>query len=89
MFTGSDVHGATLGILGMGASVRPSRAAAPWLRHAGDLSQPQPAGARGRVAAGARWVDKDTLLREADHLVLVLPYSAASHHAIGAPNWRG
>ena len=25
-----------------------------------------------------------TLLRETDHLVLVLPYSAASHHAIGA-----
>jgi gluconate 2-dehydrogenase len=33
---------------------------------------------------GARWVDKATLLREADHLVLVLPYSAQSHHAIGA-----
>jgi gluconate 2-dehydrogenase len=33
---------------------------------------------------GARHVDKPTLLREADHLVLVLPYSAQSHHAIGA-----
>ena len=33
---------------------------------------------------GARWVDKATLLRESDHLVLVLPYSASSHHAIGA-----
>jgi len=33
---------------------------------------------------GARYVDKATLLREADHLVLVLPYSASSHHAIGA-----
>jgi len=33
---------------------------------------------------GARYVDKATLLRESDHLVLVLPYSAASHHAIGA-----
>jgi gluconate 2-dehydrogenase len=29
-------------------------------------------------------VDKATLLREADHLILVLPYSAQSHHAIGA-----
>jgi hypothetical protein len=28
--------------------------------------------------------DKEELLRTADHLVLVLPYSAASHHAIGA-----
>jgi gluconate 2-dehydrogenase len=29
-------------------------------------------------------VDKETLLREADHLVIVVPYSAATHHAIGA-----
>jgi gluconate 2-dehydrogenase len=34
---------------------------------------------------GACYVDKPTLLRESDHLVLVLPYSAASHHAVGAP----
>jgi gluconate 2-dehydrogenase len=32
----------------------------------------------------ARYVDKATLLREADHLVIVMPYSPASHHAIGA-----
>jgi gluconate 2-dehydrogenase len=29
-------------------------------------------------------VDKQTLLREADFLVLLLPYSAESHHIIGA-----
>jgi glyoxylate/hydroxypyruvate/2-ketogluconate reductase len=33
---------------------------------------------------GARYVTKEELLRTADHLVLVLPYSASSHHAIGA-----
>ncbi len=33
---------------------------------------------------GARWVEKDELLRQADHLVIVVPYSASSHHAIGA-----
>ncbi len=27
---------------------------------------------------------RPTLLREADHLVIVVPYSASSHHAIGA-----
>jgi gluconate 2-dehydrogenase len=32
----------------------------------------------------ARYVDKAELLKTADHLILVLPYSAASHHAIGA-----
>jgi gluconate 2-dehydrogenase len=30
-------------------------------------------------------VSKSDLLRHADHLVIVVPYSASSHHAIGAP----
>jgi gluconate 2-dehydrogenase len=33
---------------------------------------------------GARWVSKDELMREADHLVIVVPYSPASHHLVGA-----
>jgi gluconate 2-dehydrogenase len=37
---------------------------------------------------GAQYVDKETLLREADHLVIVVPYSAQSHHAIGAAELR-
>jgi gluconate 2-dehydrogenase len=36
------------------------------------------------AALGARYVSKEALLREADHLVIVVPYSAASHHLIGA-----
>jgi gluconate 2-dehydrogenase len=32
----------------------------------------------------ARYVSKSELLAQADHLVLVLPYSRESHHAIGA-----
>ena len=32
----------------------------------------------------ARYVGKEELLKTADHLVLVLPYSPESHHAIGA-----
>jgi gluconate 2-dehydrogenase len=32
----------------------------------------------------AGYVDKATLLRESDHVMLVVPYSAASHHTIGA-----
>ena len=36
------------------------------------------------AACRARWVDKQTLLREADFLVLLLPYSPESHHIIGA-----
>jgi gluconate 2-dehydrogenase len=85
MYTGSDVHGATLGILGMG---RIGQAIAR--RGALGFGMKVIYHNRSRLAAeqeapiGARYVDKATLLREADHLVLVLPYSAASHHAIGA-----
>jgi gluconate 2-dehydrogenase len=45
---------------------------------------------RSRLAAaielqlGARWVSKDELLRQADHLVIVVPYSPASHHLVDA-----
>jgi len=85
LFTGSDVHGATLGILGMG---RIGQAIAR--RGALGFGMKVIYHNRSRLPAeqeaplGARWVDKATLLREADHLVLVLPYSAQSHHAIGA-----
>ena len=84
MFTGSDVHGATLGILGMG---RIGQAIAR--RGALGFGMKVLYHNRSRLAPdleaplGARWVDKDTLLREADHLVLVLPYTAQNHHAIG------
>jgi gluconate 2-dehydrogenase len=85
MFTGSDVHGATLGILGMG---RIGQAIAR--RGALGFGMPVIYHNRSRLAPeleaplGARHVDKATLLREADHLVLVLPYSPAAHHTIGA-----
>jgi gluconate 2-dehydrogenase len=85
MFTGSDVHGATLGILGMG---RIGQAIAR--RGALGFGMRVIYHNRSRLAPeqeaplGARYVSKEELLRAADHLVLVLPYSAASHHAIGA-----
>lgn len=85
MFVGADVHGATLGILGMG---RIGQAIAR--RGAMGFGMRVIYHNRSRLSAeqeapiGARWVDKAALLREADHLVLVLPYGAQSHHAIGA-----
>jgi glyoxylate/hydroxypyruvate/2-ketogluconate reductase len=85
MFTGADVHGATLGILGMG---RIGQAIAR--RGALGFGMKVIYHNRSRLDEGteaaccARLVDKATLLRESDHLVLVVPYSPASHHAIGA-----
>ncbi len=85
LFAGSDVHGATLGILGMGRIGQgvARRGALGFgmkvIYH--NRSRLDPA-----IEAGlaARYVDRETLLREADHLVIVVPYSAASHHLVGA-----
>ena len=85
MFTGSDVHGATLGILGMGRIGQAiARRGALGFGMRVIYHNRKPLAAEQEAALKARWVDKSTLLREADHLVLVLPYSAASHHTIGA-----
>ena len=85
MLVGSDVHGATLGILGMG---RIGQAVAR--RGALGFGMKVIYHNRSRLAPeleaplGARYVGKEELLREADHLVIVVPYSASSHHAVGA-----
>jgi glyoxylate reductase len=83
-FLGVDVHGSTLGIIGMGrigqAIARRSigfnmkvvyhnrSRLAPELEHA---------------ANHATYLTLEACLRTADHLILALPYSAQSHHLIG------
>lgn len=82
---GQDVHGATLGIVGMG---RIGQAVA---RRAGGFAMRVLYHNRNRVATeletalGASYADLDTLLRESDFVLLSLPYSADSHHLIDAP----
>jgi gluconate 2-dehydrogenase len=84
MFCGSDIHGSTLGILGMG---RIGQAIARRGFHGFRMNvlyhNRSRLSADLEASCGARYVDKQSLLSESDHLVLVLPYSAASHHAIG------
>lgn len=85
MFTGSDIHGATLAILGMG---RIGQAIAR--RGALGFGMRVIYHNRSRLDAAieqecrATYVSKQELLQQADHLVIVVPYSPASHHAIGA-----
>jgi glyoxylate/hydroxypyruvate/2-ketogluconate reductase len=85
MFAGRDIHGSTLGILGMG---RIGQGIAK--RGAHGFGMKVIYHNRSRLDAGleaeckATLVSKDELLRTADHVVLVLPYSPESHHAIGA-----
>jgi glyoxylate/hydroxypyruvate/2-ketogluconate reductase len=84
MFIGSDIHGATLGILGMG---RIGQAIArrgvlgfgmKLVYHNRSRLSPE-----SEQQLGARYVSKQALFEQADHLVLVLPYSKEAHHIVG------
>ena len=81
---GVDVHHATLGIFGMG---RIGQAIA---RRASGFEMKVLYHNRNRVDAeverrlNARYVTQEELLRQADFVVLQVPYSPATHHLIGA-----
>lgn len=85
MFAGAEVNGSTLGILGMG---RIGQAIARRGAHGFGMNviyhNRSRLDAATEAACKARYVDKAELLKTADHLILVLPYSAESHHTIGA-----
>ena len=84
-FAGVDVHGATLGVLGMGRIGQAiARRGALGFGMKVLYHNRSKLDAATEAALGARWVDKETLLRGSDHLVIVVPYSAASHHLVGA-----
>ncbi|MDD2926077.1 D-glycerate dehydrogenase [Rhodoferax sp.] len=85
MFAGCEVHGSTLGILGMGRIGQGiARRAAHGFGMKVIYHNRSRLDAATEAACGAVWVDQSELLRTCDHLMLVLPYSAATHHVIGA-----
>lgn len=85
MFSGAEVHGSTLGIIGMG---RIGQAIAR--RAAFGFGMQVVYHNRSRLDAAleadchARYMGKEELLQTADHVMLVVPYSKESHHTIGA-----
>ena len=86
MFAGAEVSGSTLGIIGMGRIGQgiAKRGALGFgmnviYHNRSQLTSEQEADCQ------ARYVSKEELLRSADHVVLVVPYTAATHHTIGAP----
>ncbi len=85
-FNGTDVHGATLGVLGMG---RIGQAVAR--RGVFGFGMKLIYHNRSRLDASieselrANYVSKAQVLAQADHVVIVLPYSREAHHTIGAP----
>ncbi len=80
-FLGADVHGTTLGIVGMGrigsAIARRARGFSMRILYANRSPSAHEA------ELGATRVSLDDLLRQSDHVMLVLPYSAQTHHLIG------
>ena len=81
---GMDLHHSTVGIIGMGRIGQgiAKRALGFGMKviyhnrsHLSDADE---------KSCGANYVSKEELLRTADHVVLVLPYTAQNHHTIGA-----
>jgi len=81
---GMDLHHTTLGIIGMGRIGQGIAKRALGFGMKVMYHNRKRLSETDEKACGSRYVDKETLLREADHVVLVVPYSAESHHLIGA-----
>ena len=86
LFAGAEVHGSTLGIIGMGRIGQGIARRAHFgfgmrvvYHNRSRLDDHTEAG------LGATYLSKEDLLKSADHVMLVVPYSTASHHTIGAP----
>jgi len=81
---GADIHGKTLGVYGLGrigkAVVRRARGFSMRVIYF-DVVRPTP---DLEEELGVQFVDRETLLREADFLTLHVPLTPETHHLIGA-----
>jgi len=84
-FLGSDVYRSTLGIIGMGRIGQAiARRSMGFDMKVVYHNRSQLTLEQEVVANHAQYKSRDQVLQEADHIVLVLPYSPAVHHYIGA-----
>lgn len=85
LFAGADIHGTTLGILGMG---RIGQAIARRGAHGFGMRvvyhNRSRLDAETEAACGATYVSREDLFSQADHVLLVLPYTPEAHHTVGA-----
>lgn len=84
-FLGVDVHGSTLGVIGMGRIGQAiARRSMGFNMKVVYHNRTRLAPELETAANHAQYLSRDELLRTADHVILVLPYSPAVHHLIGA-----
>ena len=81
---GMDLHHSTLGIIGMGRIGQGIAKRALGFGMKVVYHNRSRLSAADEKACGATYLTKEDLLRNADHVILVLPYTAESHHTIGA-----
>jgi gluconate 2-dehydrogenase len=85
MFAGAEVHGSTMGIIGMGRIGQGiARRGALGFGMKVIYHNRSQLSAQLEAECKASYVSKEELLKTADHVVLVVPYSTESHHTIGA-----
>jgi glyoxylate reductase len=91
LMLGQDVHGAVLGIIGLGrigeAVARRAQGFAMRVLYYDTERKPaaeQALGGRGGPAAAPRFVELEVLLREADFVSIHTPLTGATRHLIGA-----
>jgi glyoxylate/hydroxypyruvate/2-ketogluconate reductase len=81
---GHDIHGSTLGIFGMGRiGCAVARRALGFGMRVLYCNRTQLSFEEENLL-NAKFVDKETLLKSSDHVVVLLPYSANTHHFIDA-----
>jgi glyoxylate/hydroxypyruvate/2-ketogluconate reductase len=87
MFLGAPVHGTTLGVLGMGRigqAIARRGALGFGMQVVYHNRNPLPAESSGKALGyQARYLALEELFEQADHVVVVLPYSKAVHHLVG------
>lgn len=84
LLLGQDIHGSTLGILGMGRIGKAIARRASGFRMRVIYHNRSQLSEADERACGAQYVDRDALITGSDHLILTLPYSPKTRHSIGA-----
>ncbi len=81
---GTDIHHATLGIIGMGRIGQTIAKRASGFEMNVLYSNRNRLDGDKEAALNAMYVSKDVLLRQSDFVVVMVPYSKETHHMIGA-----